>query len=305
MTDLTPAEATRSFAALSHETRLDLFRLLARVGEMPAAALSGAVGIAPSALSFHLKDLHQAGLVESRRSGRQVLYSADYTALTALIAFLTDRCCEGRREHCLPASAPATPTLPIPRTPERMPEMSGATPNSDRVYTVLFLCTGNSARSQMAESILRREGSGRFQVFSAGSHPRGYVDPVVLTLLRRHNYPTDALRSKGWEEFAGPKAPELDFVFTVCDKAAGEVCPVWPGQPMSAHWGVPDPTVVQGNDAEQALLTADVYRMLTARITVLCALPLAALDRLTLQRKLDQIGQLPVVLPGEGDSHAA
>jgi protein-tyrosine-phosphatase len=156
---------------------------------------------------------------------------------------------------------------------------------------VLFLCTGNSARSIMAEAILNREGKGRFRAFSAGSHPKGEVNPYTLRLLERLNYDTRGARSKSWDEFAREGAPDMDFVFTVCDDAAGEVCPVWPGQPMTAHWGVPDPASVTGSDAEKAAAFADIYRMLSTRISVFVSLPIASLDRLTLQRRLDAIGK--------------
>lgn len=156
---------------------------------------------------------------------------------------------------------------------------------------MLFLCTGNSARSIMAEAILNREGKGRFRAFSAGSHPKGEVNPYTLRLLERLNYDTRGARSKSWDEFAREGAPDMDFVFTVCDDAAGEVCPVWPGQPMTAHWGVPDPASVTGSDAEKAAAFADIYRMLSTRISVFVSLPIASLDRLTLQRRLDAIGK--------------
>jgi arsenate reductase (thioredoxin) len=157
-------------------------------------------------------------------------------------------------------------------------------------YNVLFLCTGNSARSIMAEAILNREGAGRFKAHSAGSHPKGVVHPYALDLLRKLNYPTSGFRSKSWEEFAGAQAPQLDFVFTVCDSAAAEVCPVWPGQPMTAHWGVPDPAAAEGTEAEQRLAFADVYRMLNNRIGIFVNLPIASLDRLSLQKRLTDIG---------------
>jgi arsenate reductase (thioredoxin) len=156
---------------------------------------------------------------------------------------------------------------------------------------VLFLCTGNSARSIMAEAILNREGKGRFRAFSAGSHPKGEINPYAVRLLERLNYDIRSARSKSWDEFASEGAPEMDFVFTVCDDAAGEVCPVWPGQPMTAHWGVPDPASVTGSDAENAAAFADAYRMLSTRISVFVSLPIASLDRLTLQRRVDAIGK--------------
>ncbi|MCR6632913.1 MAG: arsenate reductase ArsC [Magnetospirillum sp.] len=162
---------------------------------------------------------------------------------------------------------------------------------SGKTYTVLFLCTGNSARSIMAEAILNRDFSGKFKAYSAGSRPRGQVDPTVLELLKKTNYPTEGLRSKSWDEFAKPDAPQLDFIFTVCDDAAGEVCPVWPGQPMNAHWGVPDPARFKGSEPEKAAFCGDVMRMLHNRISVFSALPLRALDRLSLQQHLDDIGR--------------
>ena len=162
---------------------------------------------------------------------------------------------------------------------------------SERPYNVLFLCTSNSARSQMAESIINRLGQGRFKGYSAGSYPSGEVNPGAITLLKKLNYPTDELRSKGWEEFAAEGAPELDFIFTVCDQAAQESCPVWPGQPMTAHWGVPDPAAVKGSESEKALAFSEAYRMLNNRISTFVSLPLASLDRLALQKRLEEIGR--------------
>jgi len=156
---------------------------------------------------------------------------------------------------------------------------------------VLFLCTGNSARSILAEAILNREGRGRFRAFSAGSMPTGLVNPHALRLLTSLNHPVEGLRSKSWEEFAQPDAPKLDFVFTVCDNAANEVCPIWPGQPISAHWGVPDPAAVEGTAAEVGVAFADTYRMLANRIGLFLNLPMASLDRMSLQRRLDEIGR--------------
>ena len=162
---------------------------------------------------------------------------------------------------------------------------------SEKIYNVLFLCTGNSARSVMAEAILNRDSSGKFKAFSAGSHPKGHLDPTVQVLLKRTNYPTEALRSKSWDEFAQPGAPELDFVFTVCDNAAGEICPIWPGQPMTAHWGVPDPVGFEGNEAEKSAFCGEIMRMLANRINVFAALPIRSLDRLSLQKHLNEIGK--------------
>ena len=156
---------------------------------------------------------------------------------------------------------------------------------------VLFLCTGNSARSIMAEAIMNRVGAGRFKAYSAGSIPTGAVNPHALALLKRQNYLTDDLRSKSWEEFSGPTAPKLDFVFTVCDDTANEVCPILPGQPMTAHWGVPDPAAAAGSEAEIGVAFADAFRMLSNRIGLFVNQPLASLDKLSLQRRLDAIGE--------------
>ena len=158
-------------------------------------------------------------------------------------------------------------------------------------YNVLFLCTGNSARSIIAEAILDRLGAGRFKAYSAGSMPTGRVNPHALALLKQMHHPTGGLRSKSWDEFAGPEAPKLDFVFTVCDNAAAEVCPIWPGQPMTAHWGLPDPAAAPGSEAEIALAFADTYRMLDQRIGIFVNLPLGKLDRMSLGRRLDDIGR--------------
>lgn len=158
-------------------------------------------------------------------------------------------------------------------------------------FNVLFLCTGNSARSILAEACLNREGQGRFTAYSAGSHPKGEVHPMAIDLLKRANHDVSGLRSKSWDEFAAPGAPQMDFVFTVCDSAAAESCPVWPGQPMTAHWGVPDPAAVEGTNTEKALAFADTYRMLNNRISIFVNLPIASLDRLALQKRISDIGK--------------
>jgi arsenate reductase len=166
-------------------------------------------------------------------------------------------------------------------------------------YNVLFLCTGNSARSIIAEAILNRAGRGRFKAFSAGSQPKGKINPRTLDLLRKFNYDVSTLRSKSWSEFAKPGAPDLDFVFTVCDNAAGESCPLWPGQPITAHWGIPDPAAASGTEAEIALAFKDAYRMLNRRIDLFLALPIQKLDRLVLTTRLKEIGR------GEGATEKA
>lgn len=159
-------------------------------------------------------------------------------------------------------------------------------------FNVMFLCTGNSARSIIAESVLRKDGAGKFNAFSAGSQPKGEVNPFAIDTLAGHHYPVEGLRSKSWDEFAVPGAPELDFVFTVCDNAAGEACPVWPGQPMTAHWGIEDPAAVEGTDAEKRVAFATTLRHMKLRIAAFAALPVESLERLSLTAKLNEIGQM-------------
>jgi protein-tyrosine-phosphatase len=163
---------------------------------------------------------------------------------------------------------------------------------AERPLNVLFLCTGNSARSIMAEAILDRAGQGRFRAFSAGSQPKGQVHPYAIDLLRKLNYDVSRMRSKSWLEFSTTDAPKLDFVFTVCDNAAAEACPLWPGQPMTAHWGIPDPAEAVGNEAQVRLAFADAFRMLNNRIEIFVNLPMKSLGQLSLQRRLDEIGRL-------------
>jgi len=165
---------------------------------------------------------------------------------------------------------------------------------TDRVYNVLFLCTGNSARSILAEGLINHWGRGRFRGFSAGSHPNGAVHPIALKLLQNLKFPTEGLRSKSWDEFAQPGAPPLDFVFTVCDNAAGEVCPYWPGQPVTAHWGVPDPAAVEGAEFDQLTAFRDTFRTLENRIKMFMSLPLASIERIKLKERLDEIGKTPL-----------
>lgn len=163
---------------------------------------------------------------------------------------------------------------------------------TDRVFNVLFLCTGNTARSILAESIMRRDGAARFRAFSAGSHPKGTVNPLALKTLQSYGYPTEAFRSKGWDEFGAPDAPKMDFVFTVCDSAAGETCPIWPGHPMTAHWGVEDPAAVEGSDIQREAAFAAAFKYLRNRISVFINLPIASLDKMTLNARLRDIGKM-------------
>jgi protein-tyrosine-phosphatase len=185
----------------------------------------------------------------------------------------------------------------IPKFASEVPQVLanfgiGTLDTMEHPFNVLFLCTGNSARSIMAEAILNKLGQGRFRAYSAGSQPKGQVNPHALRLLQSLAHDTSGFRSKSWSEYAKPGAPALDFVFTVCDNAAGETCPVWPGQPMTAHWGVPDPAEAKGSEAEVALAFKDAYRMLHQRIGVFTALPIRSLDQLSLQRRLKEIGRM-------------
>jgi len=163
---------------------------------------------------------------------------------------------------------------------------------AERMFNVLFLCTGNSARSILAESLLRKLGAGRFHAFSAGSHPKGAVNPFALKVLESYGYPTDDLRSKSWDEFAAPDAPVMDFAFTVCDTAAAETCPVWPGQPMTAHWGIEDPAAVEGTDIQKEAAFVLATKYLRNRISIFVSLPIRSLDKMSLNAKLREIGQL-------------
>ena len=163
---------------------------------------------------------------------------------------------------------------------------------TDRVFNVLFLCTGNSARSILAESVLRKDGAGGFRAFSAGSRPKGAVNPFALRVLRAFDYPADGFRSKSWDEFATPNAPKMDFVFTVCDDAAGEACPVWPGHPMTAHWGIEDPAAVEGSDIEKERAFNTAFRYMRNRVTSFIALPFASLDKMALTNRLREIGHM-------------
>lgn len=180
-----------------------------------------------------------------------------------------------------------------------IPQLSRSASVVERAYNVLFLCTGNSARSILAEAIMNKEGNGVLRAYSAGSYPKGQVHPCALDVLNVLGHPVESLRSKSWDEFAGPGAPSMDFVFTVCDDAAGEQCPVWPGQPMTAHWGIPDPAAVEGSAAEQHAAFMDTYRLLNNRISLFLALPLASIDEMSLQNRLDDIGRTSHVAESE------
>lgn len=267
--------------ALAQASRLDIFRHLAQTGPQPAGQVGERFGLPLATLSFHLKTLQQAGLLGCRRAGRQLIYQARCDVVTDLMTYLMEHCC----------TLPPFPVNPSTVIPLATLQRESTAMHQDKVYHVLFLCTGNSARSILAEAVMNRLGQGRFRAFSAGSVPTGQVHPLTLKLLALQGLPTEGLRSKSWDEFATPDAPPLDFVFTVCDKAAHEVCPVWPGQPMSAHWGVEDPAAAEGNDAQKMLAFRKALRELENRIKIFISLPIPSLDRIKLQSRLNEIGQ--------------
>lgn len=270
--------AIQALAALAQDTRLDIFRHLAQTGPQPAGQIGERFGLAWATLSFHLSTLKRAGLLHCRREGRLLVYQADCGAVASLMAYLTEHCC------MLPDGACAAP--PSTANEDIVPM------NQSARYNVLFLCTGNSARSILAEALLNHLGQGRFRAYSAGSHPTGQVNPFALQLLREQGLPTEGLRSKSWDEFAAPDAPAIDFVFTVCGNAAGETCPIWPGQPLKAHWGVDDPAAATGSDAQKMLAFRQAFRQLENRIRIFLELPIQSLEPSQLQARLREIGQI-------------
>ena len=277
METLIPSRLT----TLGHPQRLALFRLLMRryPDRVPAGELAGALGLKPSTLSAYLSALMQAGLVSQERAATSLRYAIDMDEVRRTFDYLLLDCCRGRPELCLPV-----PT----KGPETM---------TDRKYNVLFICTGNSARSIFAEAILRKEAGDRFNVYSAGTRPQSSLNPVALEVLRQKGHDIAVLRAKNVAEFQGPDAPGFDFVFTVCNQAANEDCPAWTGQPVSAHWGMPDPVKAVGTEAERNLAFHQAYGALQNRIRAFAALPIASLDRISLQKAVDAIAQT-----GAGDS---
>jgi arsenate reductase len=276
-----------AFAALAHEDRLAAFRTLIRAGPAGIASghLAARLGIPPTRMSFHLAALEHSGLVHARRDGRQVLYAVDVGAVRDLVGFLTAECCGGRPDLCPGLAPDILPSAPL------VHPMGDTAVTLTPPFGILFVCTGNSARSILAEAIANREGGARVRAYSAGSQPKGEVHRMTLDLLARLGHPVAGLRSKSWDEFAGPGAPRLDFIFTVCDSAAAETCPLWPGGPVTAHWGVPDPAAATGTEAERAQAFADAYRMLRNRITAFLALPLERLDPAELGTEARAIGR--------------
>lgn len=265
-------------ATLGHPQRLALFRLLMRryPDRVPATELAQALGLKPNTLSTYVNALRQAGLITQDRVGTSLLYAIDMAAARETIDFLLLDCCRGRPETC---------------TPNIFPILARDRPIPDRKYNVLFICTANSARSIFAESILRDLAGDRFNAYSAGTKPRSEITPFALEVLRNNKHDLSVLHSKNVAAFQTDDAPDFDFVFTVCNQAANEDCPSWQGQPISAHWGLPDPVKAEGSDAEISLAFQHTYGALRNRMIAFTALPFAELDRLSLQRAVDDIGQ--------------
>lgn len=265
-------------STLGHPQRLAVFRLLMRryPDRVPATELAQALGLKPNTLSTYVNALMQAGLVSQERVGTSLRYAIDMETARETIDYLLHDCCRGRPEICAPDVFPAA---------------TGDRPMTDRKFNVLFICTGNSARSVFAEAILRDLAGDRFVAYSAGTKPRTELNPFAVDVLQQKGHDVSVLRSKNIAEFQSADAPEFDFVFTVCNHAANEECPAWQGQTISAHWGLPDPVKVEGSDAEKSLAFQQTYGALRNRMTGFTNLPIASLDRLSLQTALDEIGQ--------------
>lgn len=262
-------------ATLGHARRLAVFRLLMRryPQSVPAGEIATALALKPNTASVYLSALREAGLITVTRHGTSLRYAIDIEGTRALTSGLFSGCCRDRPDLCL---TPAQGVAPM---------------TTGKTYSVLFICTGNSARSIFAESILREEGGDGFIAYSAGVSPRSGINPFALELLRSKGHDTSPLQSKNLDAFQGPDAPALDFVFTVCDQAANEECPAWPGQPVSAHWGMPDPVKATGTDAEKRLAFQQAFGLLRNRIRAFSALPFDTLDAISLQHAVDNIGR--------------
>lgn len=266
--------ASHAFATLGHPDRLGVFRLLMRFAPQGArpTEIAQALGVKQNTLSHHLADLTASGLVQVERRGRSLFYSADLARTEALIGYLALDVARGRPDLVAPL---------VPASSDTRPQGG---------FNVLFLCSGNSARSIMAEALLADLGKGRFNAFSAGTRPGTAINPRTIEVLERNGHPVAALHSKDISRFQQADAPIMDFVFTVCDTAASEECPPWAGQPITGHWGLPDPVKATGTEAEKALVFAATYAALRRRIAAFVALPVEALNRLSLQQSVDAIG---------------
>ncbi|KIC11320.1 ArsR family transcriptional regulator [Leisingera sp. ANG-M1] len=270
-------EITDKLGALAHPNRLALFRLLMRryPDGVPAGEIASALAYKANTASAYLSVLKQAGLITQKRTGTSLMYTADLPGLRGMFDILLSGCCQNRPDICLPVM-----------NEEKI------MPSAERPLKVLFICTGNSARSLLAEAILNIEGDGKFRAYSAGTQPSPGPRPEVTALLQAKGYDTGELHSKNLDQFTAEDAPQMDFIFTVCDHAANEECPAWPGQPMSAHWGLADPVKAEGTDAERRLAFQQAYGVLHNRIKAFAALPFETLDRMSLQHQMDDIGRV-------------
>ncbi len=275
--------AIRAFSALGHDGRLAVFRLLMRHAPhgVRAGEIAAALAMRPNTLSTNLGLLQDAGLIRSCRDGRAILYCVNLPATGALAAYFINDV--GRSRPDL-TSHLAQPTFPDRKDALAMTDITATG------FNVLFICSGNSARSIFAEALLRDIGGAKFRAFSAGTRPNTRLNPFALEVLKRNGHDVAGLRSKHISEFEAPGMPAMDFVFTVCDMAANEECPPWPGQPITGHWGLPDPVKVQGTDAEKGLAFAQAYADLRRRIAAFAALPFASLSRVALQAQVDDLG---------------
>ncbi|WP_103258878.1 metalloregulator ArsR/SmtB family transcription factor [Tabrizicola aquatica] len=274
------SRAAHAFSTLGHPGRLAVFRLLMRFapqGVRPTE-IAAALGLKQNTLSHHLADLTASGLVGVDRRGRSLYYAVDLDATEGLIGYLALDI--GRARPDLLA-----PLLTVQKDPARM-----TAPHRDTDFDVLFICSGNSARSIFAEALLRDLGQGKFQAFSAGTRPNTALNPFALEILQRNGHDISGLRAKHIAEFQQPDSIAMDFVFTVCDTAAAEECPPWPGQPITGHWGLPDPVKATGTDAERVLAFAQTYAALRRRIMAFVELPFESLNRMSLQSRVDAIG---------------
>ncbi|WP_415918873.1 helix-turn-helix domain-containing protein [Tateyamaria sp. SN6-1] len=265
-------------STLGHPQRLALFRLLMRryPDRVPATELALALGVKPNTLSTYLNALMHAGLIRRERVGTSLRYTIHMEAARETIDYLIIDCCRGRPDIC---------------SPDLFPSHLGAAAMSDRKFNVLFICTGNSARSIFAETILRDVAGDRFVAHSAGTKPRSELNPFAIEVLEQKGHDTSLLRSKNIAQLQGTDTPTFDFVFTVCNRAANEECPSWRGQPVTAHWGLPDPVKVEGSDAEKSLAFQQTYGALRNRMIGFANLPIASLDRMSLQKAVDDLGQ--------------
>jgi arsenate reductase len=270
-------ESPARLATLGHPQRLAIYRLLMRryPDRVPANEIAQAIDAKPSTTSAYLTALSQAGLISQKRDGTSLRYTVEMDVAQTLFDDLFLDCCRGRVDLCLTKT-------------QRSSDMAQDT---DRKYRVLFLCTGNSARSIFAESILRHVAGDRFEAYSAGTTPQSELNPFAVEVLEQKGHDTGLLRAKHMSEFQTGDAPKFDFVFTVCNQAANEDCPAWGGQPVSAHWGLTDPVKVDGSDAQKSLAFQNTYGALYRRISAFTALPIQELDRMSLQQAVDEIGQ--------------